>query len=107
MPGPDPSHWLHRFTAREWIRASLGELDAAHRRQAHALAQRERRGRVGEVVAEELEAELVVALHARVSALHGGIVGLGSVAVAVRRSASFRHWGVFRERGAGEEGRGV
>jgi HEPN domain-containing protein len=31
MPGPDPAHWLHRFTAREWIRASLGELDAAKR----------------------------------------------------------------------------
>lgn len=31
MPGADPSHWLHRFTAREWIRASLGELDAAKR----------------------------------------------------------------------------
>ncbi|MFO0624029.1 MAG: hypothetical protein U0325_00310 [Polyangiales bacterium] len=31
MPGPDSSHWLHRFTAREWIRASLGELDAAKR----------------------------------------------------------------------------
>jgi methylmalonyl-CoA mutase cobalamin-binding domain/chain len=60
---------------------------------------RQRGGRVGEVVAEELEAELVVALHARMSALHGGIVGLGSVAVAVRRSASFRHCGVFRERG--------
>lgn len=29
MPGTDPTHWLHRFTAREWIRASLGELDAA------------------------------------------------------------------------------
>lgn len=31
MPGPDPAHWLHRYTPREWVRASMGELDAARR----------------------------------------------------------------------------
>lgn len=25
----DPDHWLYRFTPREWIRASLGELERA------------------------------------------------------------------------------
>lgn len=30
MPHPvDPSHWLYRFTPREWIQASLGELAQA------------------------------------------------------------------------------
>jgi hypothetical protein len=27
----DPSHWLYRLSADEWIRASLGELEAAER----------------------------------------------------------------------------
>lgn len=26
MPGPDPQHWLHRFTADEWLRAAMREL---------------------------------------------------------------------------------
>lgn len=26
MPGPDPTHWLHRYTPREWVRAAMGEL---------------------------------------------------------------------------------
>lgn len=29
MPGPDPDHWLHRFTPREWLRAAMGELENA------------------------------------------------------------------------------
>lgn len=29
MPGPDPDHWLHRFTPREWLRAAMGELESA------------------------------------------------------------------------------
>jgi HEPN domain-containing protein len=29
MPGPDPDHWLHRFTAQEWLRAAEGELARA------------------------------------------------------------------------------
>lgn len=33
MPGPDPSHWLHRYTPREWIRAAMGEL--VHARNAY------------------------------------------------------------------------
>lgn len=35
MPRPvDPEHWLYRFTPREWIRASLGELDQAKKAYA-------------------------------------------------------------------------
>ncbi len=41
MPGRDPDHWLYRFTPREWLRASLGELD-----QARAAFAR-RNGRAG------------------------------------------------------------
>jgi len=26
MPGPDPSHWLHRLTAEEWLAAADSEL---------------------------------------------------------------------------------
>jgi len=29
MPGPDPTHWLHRLTAEEWLRAAEGELARA------------------------------------------------------------------------------
>ena len=29
MPARDPEHWLYRFTPREWVRASLAELDRA------------------------------------------------------------------------------
>lgn len=29
MPGRDPSHWLHRFTAEEWLRAGMRELATA------------------------------------------------------------------------------
>jgi len=32
MPGPDPSHWLHRLTAPEWLAAAEAEL--AHAAQA-------------------------------------------------------------------------
>ena len=36
----DPDHWLYRFTPREWVRASLGELEQARsaytRRNARA-----------------------------------------------------------------------
>lgn len=28
MPGPDPSHWLHRLTAAEWLAAAETELAA-------------------------------------------------------------------------------
>lgn len=28
MPGPDPSHWLHRLTADEWLAAADNELRA-------------------------------------------------------------------------------
>ena len=36
MPGPDPSHWLHRLTAEEWLAAAATEL-------AHAEAALARR----------------------------------------------------------------
>jgi hypothetical protein len=26
MPGPDPTHWLHRLTADEWLSAATNEL---------------------------------------------------------------------------------
>ena len=29
MSETDPDHWLHRFTARQWIQAALGELGRA------------------------------------------------------------------------------
>jgi len=29
MPGPDPKHWLRRFTADEWLRAGMRELEVA------------------------------------------------------------------------------
>ncbi|GAC1553326.1 MAG: hypothetical protein NVS3B10_15120 [Polyangiales bacterium] len=29
MPGRDPSHWLHRFSPEEWLRAATKELGAA------------------------------------------------------------------------------
>jgi HEPN domain-containing protein len=29
MSGPDPSHWLYRFTPEEWLRAAEGELSRA------------------------------------------------------------------------------
>lgn len=29
MPGRDPSHWLHRFTPEEWLRAGVRELSVA------------------------------------------------------------------------------
>ncbi|MEZ4390209.1 MAG: hypothetical protein R3A48_03860 [Polyangiales bacterium] len=41
MPGPDPTHWLHRYTPREWVRAAMGELVQA--RAAYAR----RNGRAG------------------------------------------------------------
>ncbi len=28
VPGPDPEHWLHRYTAQEWLNAALNELRA-------------------------------------------------------------------------------
>ena len=37
MPGPDPSHWLHRLTAAEWLAAADNELvhaEEALRRRA-------------------------------------------------------------------------
>jgi HEPN domain-containing protein len=29
MPGRDPTHWLHRFDAEEWLRAAGNELERA------------------------------------------------------------------------------
>ena len=29
MPGPDPTHWLHRLTADEWLAAAATELSHA------------------------------------------------------------------------------
>ena len=29
MPGRDPSHWLHRFTSDEWMKAAMKELSTA------------------------------------------------------------------------------
>ena len=31
MPGRDPSHWLHRLDAEEWLRAAANELARAER----------------------------------------------------------------------------
>ncbi len=38
MPGPDPTHWLHRLTAAEWLSAAATEL-------GHAQAAADRRAR--------------------------------------------------------------
>ena len=35
MPGRDPSHWLHRFDAGEWLRAADRELQRAEEALAH------------------------------------------------------------------------
>jgi HEPN domain-containing protein len=35
MPGRDPSHWLHRFDAEEWLRAAANELARAEEALAH------------------------------------------------------------------------
>ena len=35
MPGRDPSHWLHRFDATEWLRAAANELARAEEALAH------------------------------------------------------------------------
>jgi hypothetical protein len=37
MPGPDPTHWLYRLTAAEWLAAAdheLGQAEAAFARRA-------------------------------------------------------------------------
>ena len=39
MPGRDPSHWLHRFDAGEWLRAAANELARAE----EALAKKQQR----------------------------------------------------------------
>jgi HEPN domain-containing protein len=44
MPGRDPTHWLHRLTADEWLRAAEGELARAER----ALAARQQRAGVAQ-----------------------------------------------------------
>ena len=43
MPGRDPSHWLHRLDAEEWLRAAANELARAeeallHKQQRPGLA---------------------------------------------------------------------
>jgi HEPN domain-containing protein len=35
MPGRDPTHWLHRFDAAEWLRAAAKELARAEESLAH------------------------------------------------------------------------
>jgi hypothetical protein len=35
MPGRDPSHWLHRFDADEWLRAAANELVRAEDALVH------------------------------------------------------------------------
>ncbi len=35
MPGRDPSHWLHRFDADEWLRAAANELARAEEALLH------------------------------------------------------------------------
>ena len=35
MPGRDPTHWLHRFDAEEWLRAAANELQRAEEALAH------------------------------------------------------------------------
>ena len=38
MPGPDPSHWLHRLTAEEWLAAAATELTHAEAALARRAA---------------------------------------------------------------------
>jgi len=47
MPGRDPTHWLHRFDADEWLRAADNELRHAeealtHKQQRPGVAQARR-----------------------------------------------------------------
>lgn len=42
MPGRDPTHWLHRLSADEWLRAAANELTRAEQ----ALAARQQRAGV-------------------------------------------------------------
>jgi HEPN domain-containing protein len=47
MPGRDPTHWLHRFDADEWLRAAANELRHAeealvHKQQRPGVAQARR-----------------------------------------------------------------
>jgi len=35
MPGRDPTHWLHRFDAEEWLRAAANELTRAEEALLH------------------------------------------------------------------------
>lgn len=42
MPGRDPTHWLHRFSADEWLRAAVNELGRAEL----ALANKQQRAGV-------------------------------------------------------------
>lgn len=35
MPGRDPTHWLHRLDAGEWLRAAANELQRAEDALAH------------------------------------------------------------------------
>ena len=35
MPGRDPTHWLHRFDADEWLRAAANELARAEQALSH------------------------------------------------------------------------
>jgi HEPN domain-containing protein len=35
MPGRDPTHWLHRFDAEEWLRAAANELARAEEALLH------------------------------------------------------------------------
>ena len=35
MPGRDPSHWLHRLDAEEWLRAAVNELARAEEALLH------------------------------------------------------------------------
>jgi hypothetical protein len=38
MPGPDPAHWLHRLTAKEWLAAAATELTHAEAALARRAA---------------------------------------------------------------------
>jgi hypothetical protein len=38
MPGPDPTHWLHRLTADEWLAAAATELSHAEAALARRAA---------------------------------------------------------------------
>jgi HEPN domain-containing protein len=35
VPGPDPTHWLHRLTSEEWLRAAENELGRARAALEH------------------------------------------------------------------------